>query len=101
MRVLVTGAAGFIGAALAERLLGRGDSVVGIDNLNDYYAVSLKKDRVARVRAASGGERFEFRHVDFADMAALEQGLADWAFERIVHLGAQPGVRYSLENPHA
>ena len=101
MRVLVTGAAGFIGAAVAERLLGRGDSVVGIDNLNDYYAVSLKKDRVARVRAASGGERFEFRHVDFADMAALEQGLADCAFERIVHLGAQPGVRYSLENPHA
>ena len=100
MRVLVTGAAGFIGAAVAERLLGRGDYVVGIDNLNDYYAVSLKKDRVARVRAASGGERFEFRHVDFADLA-LEQGLADCAFERIVHLGAQPGVRYSLENPHA
>jgi UDP-glucuronate 4-epimerase len=101
MRVLVTGAAGFIGAALAERLVARGDYVVGIDNLNDYYAVSLKKDRAARVRAASGGERFEFRHLDFADMAALERGLADCAFERIVHLGAQPGVRYSLENPHA
>jgi UDP-glucuronate 4-epimerase len=101
MEVLITGAAGFIGAAVAERLLARGDSVVGIDNLNDYYAVALKEDRVARVRAATGGDRFDFRRIDFADMAALEAGLQDREFDCIVHLGAQPGVRYSLENPHA
>ncbi len=101
MQVLVTGAAGFIGAAVCERLLARGDRVTGIDNLNDYYPVSLKEDRVARVRAAAGGERFEFRQLDFSRMDALSGGLADCEFERIVHLGAQPGVRYSLENPHA
>jgi UDP-glucuronate 4-epimerase len=101
MRVLVTGAAGFIGAAVAEFLVGRGDEVVGIDNLNAYYPVSLKQDRIARVRAAPGGERFDFRQLDFADAAALEAGLAHAALERIVHLGAQPGVRYSLENPRA
>ena len=101
MQILVTGAAGFIGAAVAERLVGRGDEVVGIDNLNAYYTVALKQDRLARLCAAPGGERFEFRQIDFADMAVLEAGLADCSFERIVHLGAQPGVRYSLENPHA
>jgi UDP-glucuronate 4-epimerase len=101
MRILLTGAAGFIGAAVAESLLARGDTVVGVDNLNDYYAVALKQDRVARLRAAAGGERFDFRRIDFADMAALEAGLQDRQFDRIIHLGAQPGVRYSLENPHA
>ena len=101
MQILVTGAAGFIGAAVAERLVGRGDEVVGIDNLNAYYTVALKQDRLARLCAAPGGEGFEFRQIDFADMAVLEAGLADCSFERIVHLGAQPGVRYSLENPHA
>ena len=99
MRVLVTGAAGFIGAALSERLMARGDAVLGIDNLNDYYQVSLKEDRLKRV-AGAGGD-FSFKRVDFSDMAALEAALEGEAFDRIVHLGAQAGVRYSLENPHA
>ena len=101
MEILVTGAAGFIGAALSERLVARGDSVVGIDNCNDYYPVALKQDRVARVRAAEGGSRFDFRQVDFSQADELSQALADREFDRIVHLGAQPGVRYSLENPRA
>lgn len=101
MQILVTGAAGFIGSAVAERLLARGNAVVGIDSCNDYYPVSLKEDRIARVRAAAGGERFDFRRTDFSRMSELEGALADCTFDRIVHLGAQPGVRYSLENPHA
>ncbi len=100
MRVLVTGAAGFIGFHLAERLLARGDVVIGIDNLNDYYQVSLKRDRVASLVQA-GGNRFAFHQVDFADMAALDAALDGCGIDRIVHLGAQAGVRYSLENPQA
>ena len=100
MRVLVTGAAGFIGAALCEKLLARGDQVIGIDNLNDYYDVRLKHARRDRLVAA-GGNRFAFLPVDFSDMATLEKALEDLAFDRIVHLGAQAGVRYSIENPHA
>lgn len=100
MRILVTGAAGFIGAALAHALLARGDEVIGIDSLNDYYQVSLKHARRDRLIAA-GGNRFAFLHLDFADLAALDTALADLAFDRIVHLGAQAGVRYSIENPHA
>ena len=100
MRVLVTGVAGFIGFHMARALVARGDSVIGIDNLNDYYAVSLKRDRIAAL-AAEAGERFVFRQVDFADMAALTSALADDAFDRVVHLGAQTGVRYSIKNPHA
>ena len=100
MRVLVTGAAGFIGFALAQRLLARGDVVIGVDSLNDYYQVSLKQDRVAALVAA-GGNRFAFHHLDFADMAALERALEGSEIDRIVHLGAQAGVRYSIENPQA
>jgi UDP-glucuronate 4-epimerase len=100
MRVLVTGAAGFIGHALALRLLERGDVVIGIDSLNDYYQVSLKRDRVASLTAA-GGNRFAFHHLDFADMAALDAALKGIEIDRVVHLGAQAGVRYSLENPQA
>jgi len=100
VRVLVTGSAGFIGAAVAERLLGRGDEVVGIDNLNDYYPVSLKQARLDRLLDGHGSS-FRFLHMDFADMAGLEANLAGAAIDTIVHLGAQPGVRYSIENPHA
>lgn len=100
MRVLVTGAAGFIGFHLIRLLTARGDSVVGIDNLNDYYSVALKRDRLAALAAEAGG-RFTFHQVDFADMAALTAALADEKIDRVVHLGAQAGVRYSIENPHA
>jgi len=100
MRVLVTGVAGFIGSTLALRLLERGDSVIGIDSLNDYYQVSLKEDRLKRIREA-GGNRFAFHKLDFADMTALDGALHGQEFDRIVHLGAQAGVRYSLENPQA
>jgi UDP-glucuronate 4-epimerase len=100
MRVLVTGVAGFIGAAVAQRLLARGDRVIGIDNLNEYYAVSLKQARLRELEVA-GGNRFAFQCLDFADMAALNRELEGSDFDRIVHLGAQAGVRYSIENPHA
>lgn len=100
MRILVTGAAGFIGFHLIRLLTARGDSVVGIDNLNDYYSVALKRDRLAAL-AAEAGDRFTFHQVDFADMAALNAALAGTEIDRVVHLGAQAGVRYSIENPHA
>lgn len=100
MRVLVTGAAGFIGFSLARQLLARGDSVIGIDDMNAYYEVSLKEDRIAALHEA-GGERFAFHRQDFADTAALAALLDGEAFDRIVHLGAQAGVRYSIDNPHA
>ncbi|MET0251669.1 MAG: GDP-mannose 4,6-dehydratase, partial [Novosphingobium sp.] len=100
MDVLVTGAAGFIGAAVATALLERGDRVVGIDNLNAYYPVSLKRARLEGLHRA-GAERFRFHQLDFADDAALTAALAGERFDHIVHLGAQAGVRYSIENPHA
>ena len=98
MNVLVTGVAGFIGSTLSHRLLDRGDRVVGIDNLNDYYSVRLKRDRLARLTPRDG---FAFEQVDFADHHALDAALAGHAFDRIVHLGAQAGVRYSIEQPRA
>ena len=97
---LVTGAAGFIGAHVANALAGRGNHIIGIDNFDPYYDVKLKHDRVRWVESASEG-RCDFRTVDFADAVALENILANDEIDRIVHLGAQPGVRYSLENPCA
>ncbi len=100
MRVLVTGAAGFIGYSVSQRLLTRGDTVIGVDQVNDYYDVRVKEARVANLRAA-GGNRFTFLRQDFADYAGLTKALEDLTFDRVIHLGAQAGVRYSIENPHA
>ena len=100
MAVLVTGTAGFIGAAVARALLERGDDVVGIDNLNDYYDVRLKQARLDRLRQQFG-KLFRFERVDFADADALRKAIDDLDIDRIAHLGAQAGVRYSLENPMA
>ncbi|MBE0615699.1 MAG: NAD-dependent epimerase [Burkholderiales bacterium] len=98
MNILVTGAAGFIGSTLSLRLLERGDRVVGLDNLNDYYDVSLKEARLARLQAHSG---FEFQKTDIADREAMARLFAKQRFDAVMHLAAQVGVRYSLENPSA
>jgi len=100
MTTLVTGAAGFIGYHVARTLLSRGDSVVGIDNLNPYYDPQLKEDRLAELRTLSP-DRFQFRQVDFSDHEALDRALDGATFDRIVHLGAQAGVRHSIEQPRS
>ncbi|WP_333858007.1 NAD-dependent epimerase, partial [Denitromonas sp.] len=98
MKVLVTGAAGFIGMHASERLLARGDEVVGLDNLNDYYDPQLKRDRLARIEPHPN---FRFVKMDVADRPGIEKLFADEKFDRVIHLAAQAGVRYSIENPHA
>ncbi|WP_257388291.1 NAD-dependent epimerase [Tahibacter caeni] len=98
MRILITGAAGFIGSALAHRLLDRGDEVLGYDNLNDYYDVRLKQARLDRLLTREG---FRFVKGALEDRATLEAAFADAAPQRVVNLAAQAGVRYSLENPRA
>ena len=100
MAVLVTGAAGFIGAATSAALLARGDEVFGIDSVNDYYDPQLKWDRIERLQSAYPNS-FRFERVDFSDNDALHEATRAIDLEWIVHLGAQPGVRYSLENPAA
>ena len=96
--ILVTGAAGFIGSHVAHLLLDRGDRVVGLDNLNDYYDPTLKEARLARLAPRSG---FSFERVDVADGAAIARVFKDHAIDRVVHLAAQAGVRYSMVNPMA
>jgi UDP-glucuronate 4-epimerase len=100
MTTLVTGAAGFIGYHLADRLISGGERVIGVDNFVRYYLPQLKEDRVADLQRRHG-DAFTLLRVDFADHEALERALEGHGFDRIAHLGAQPGVRYSIENPRA
>lgn len=101
MKVLVTGAAGFIGFNVAKKLLERGDDVVGFDNMNDYYDPTLKQARLAVLKdtAAQTQQTFTFIHANLADKAIVDQCFQDHQFDRVIHLAAQAGVRYSLENP--
>ena len=98
MTILVTGAAGFIGFHLCQRLLADGQQIVGLDNLNDYYSPQLKRSRLERLQGLKG---FQFYHLDFADQATVDTVFNKHHFETVIHLGAQAGVRYSVQNPRA
>jgi UDP-glucuronate 4-epimerase len=98
MRVLVTGAAGFIGYFVSQKLLARGDEVIGLDNLNNYYDVNLKLARLELLKKEPG---FSFHKLELADRASIDSLFAEQKFDRVVHLAAQAGVRYSIENPHS
>jgi len=98
MKILVTGAAGFIGFHTAKQLLERGDTVVGLDNFNDYYDVSLKESRAA---VLDDYEDFSMARIDLANREAMESLFAKEKFDKVIHLAAQAGVRYSIENPHS
>ncbi|CAG0998620.1 partial UDP-glucuronate 4-epimerase, partial [Anaerolineae bacterium] len=97
-KILVTGAAGFIGSHVSERLLGRGDEVVGLDNFNDYYSVALKEARATRLAKHAC---FEMVRLDLSDRERMAALFAAQRFDKVIHLAAQAGVRYSLTNPHA
>lgn len=101
MHVLVTGAAGFIGMHTTIRLLERGDRVTGVDNLNDYYAVQLKRDRLTQIKKHDTGQQFTFLELDIANRDAMEQLFSKSGFDCVINLAAQAGVRYSLDNPLA
>ncbi len=98
MKILVTGAAGFIGFHTARQLLDRGETVIGLDNFNDYYDVSLKEGRAAIL---ADYDRFEMKRMELADREAMDALFAKEKFDKVVHLAAQAGVRYSIENPHS
>ena len=101
MKVLLTGVAGFIGYHVALKLLARGDTVIGVDNLNDYYDVSLKQARLDSIAKQDNAKNFKFIKLDLAENMATQQLFADESPDSVIHLAAQAGVRYSLENPHA
>jgi len=101
LKILVTGAAGFIGHQTTLKLLARGDTVIGVDNLNDYYDVSLKEARLQDIAKHPQASNFKFIKLDLADTSATEDLFKAEQPQRVIHLAAQPGVRYSLQNPHA
>jgi len=101
MKVLVTGAAGFIGAAVSQYLINRGDQVVGIDNINDYYDVNLKHARLNEIKSSTAADLFSFVEMGVEERDKMAALFEEHKFDRVVHLAAQAGVRYSLENPNA
>ncbi len=101
MKILVTGVAGFIGFHTAQRLLSDGHTVVGIDNLNDYYSVYLKEARLRELNKHTHRDNFTFSKIDISDRVAMEKLFTDQIFAKVIHLAAQAGVRYSIDNPHA